>query len=167
MRTAEGALDAATAAMLWIAGAALLLMMVNVTLDVTLKYLFRWPVPGTLEMVSYYFMAATVFFPFAHVQRKRHHIAVTLFTERLPAPARRAVEAAALLLSAVYLAAFGWAGAEEAWEMTQVGEATGAVAFDVLIWPTRWAVPLGTWSMAAWMLLQAVREVAPPRAPAP
>jgi len=61
--------DWATRVCMWIAAAAMLLMMVIVILDVTLKYVANQPVPGTLEMVSFYFMAACAFLPFASVQR--------------------------------------------------------------------------------------------------
>ena len=47
--------------LLEISGLLLLVMMLHVTLDVALKYLLNQPVPGTLEVVSYYYMVGTVF----------------------------------------------------------------------------------------------------------
>lgn len=158
------ALDWATAAMLAVAGVCLILMMMNVVLDVTLKYLLNQPVPGTLEMVSFYFMAACAFLPFAYVQKFENHIVMVLATDRLPPRVLRIVIALGYLVSAGYLLLFAWASGVEAVNMTQIGESSSAVYFDVMIWPARWCVPLGTGLMAFWLLMQAMMKLGNPRA---
>lgn len=137
-----------------IAGLALLSMMILVVLDVSLKYLFRQPVPGTLEMVSYYFMAACAFLPFAFVQKREGHIVMTLATEWLPEKALRYLVGVTSLVGAAYMFLFAWSSAVEAMDMTSIGESTSAIYFEIRIWPARWFVPIGTGAMASWMLLQ-------------
>ena len=155
MNTIRKGLDLVTYLTMLIGGAGLLLMMAVVVLDVTLKYLISQPVPGTLEMVSFYFMSVCAFLPFAYVQKTEHHIVMTLATERMPPAAQRILVALVYLASAAYLCLFAWASAIEAAHMTRVGESSSAIYFDILIWPARWCVPLGTGLMACWMVLQA------------
>lgn len=147
--------DLATQATMLIASAGLFLMMIVVVLDVTLKYLINQPVPGTLEMVSFYFMAACAFLPFAYVQKTEHHIVMTLATEHLSPNALRVLIGMGYLLGAAYLSLIAWASGAEAVHMTEVGESSSAIYYDILIWPARWCVPVGTGLMACWMLLQA------------
>ena len=138
-----------------VAGAGLFLMMVVVVLDVTLKYLINQPVPGTLEMVSFYFMSVCAFLPIAYVQKTERHIVMTLATERLSPDALRVLIAVGYLVGAAYLCLIAWASTHEAIHMTEVRESSSAIHFEILIWPARWCVPLGTGLMACWMLLQA------------
>lgn len=157
MKTLDRLLELASLAMLVIAGVAVLGMMVLVVLDVSLKYLITQPIPGTLEMVSYYGMAACAFLPFAYVQRSGQHIAMTLLTDRLPPKLSRRWNSAVYLASAAYLLLFAWASGVEAMESTAVSESTSAILFEIHIWPARWCVPAATASMALSMILQALR----------
>ncbi len=157
MKAIHRVLEILSNAMLALGAAGVVLMMLNVVLDVTLKYLLNQPVPGTLEMVSYYFMAACAFLPFAHVQKKRAHIEMDLATDWLPPKALRYLVAVVYLVSAVYLGLFAWASGVEAFGMTEVGESTSAIYFEILIWPGRWFVTFGVGVTACWMLLQSVQ----------
>lgn len=150
----RGFLELATRVTLCIAGVGLLLMMVLVILDVSLKYLFNAPVPGTLEMVSFYAMATCAFLPFAYVQKTNHHIVMTLATERMRPKSLRILLAVVHMVSAAYLFLFAWASGVEAIHMSTVGESTSAIHFDILIWPARWCVPVSTFLMGCWMLMQ-------------
>lgn len=159
MKYLHKALNGLTLALFAVAGIALLSMMLVVVLDVSLKYLFNQPVPGTLEMVSYWFMAACAFLPLAHVQKREGHIAMTLATDWLPERPLRLLTGVILLIGAAYMALFAWSSAQEAIGMTSVGESTSAIYFEILIWPGRWCVPAGTGSMAVWMLLQGLTRL--------
>lgn len=157
MNALDRALGALSLALMSIAGAAILGMMLLVVLDVTLKYLMSQPIPGTLEMVSYYGMAACAFLPFAYVQRSGQHIAMTLVVDRLPHRARERWGVAVNLLCAAYLLLFAWASGVEAVDATAISESTSAIIFEILIWPARWCVPVATATMALAMILQALR----------
>ncbi|WP_158310076.1 TRAP transporter small permease [Bordetella petrii] len=150
-------LDWLTRAATTLAAIGLFCMMVMVVLDIVLKYVLHQPIPGTLEMVSFYFMAVCAFLPFAYVQKTEHHIVMTLATDLMPPNVQRVLIAVGYLVGAAYLAVMTWASAGEALRMTLIGEATGATHFDVLIWPGRWCVPAGAGLMACWMILQAAK----------
>ena len=82
--TASGGLAA-------IGAVAMILMMIHIVVDVTGRYLFNNPIPGTLESVTYYYMVAVTALPFAYVTRSQGQISVEMFTNWLP----RALDCAA------------------------------------------------------------------------
>lgn len=164
MNALDRTLGALSLALMSVAGAAILGMMLLVVLDVTLKYLLSQPIPGTLEMVSYYGMAACAFLPFAYVQRSGQHIAMTLVVDRLPAKARERWGVVVNLVCAAYLLVFAWASGAEAIDATGISESTSAIIFEIHIWPARWCVPVATATMALAMILQALRPSRPQEA---
>ena len=71
-----------TTIMYWIAGAAIILMMLITCADVLLRY-FRRPIPGTYELVC--FLGATAAsFAIAHTSVKKGHVSVSLAVRLLP-----------------------------------------------------------------------------------
>ncbi|MEB2317451.1 MAG: TRAP transporter small permease [Pseudomonadota bacterium] len=156
MKYLQKGIELLTSIALVVAGIALLSMMIVVVLDVSLKYLLHQPVPGTLEMVSYYFMAACAFLPFAFVQKKEEHITMTLATDWLGKDALRVLVGIVSLVGAAYMFLFSWSSALEAIDMTSIGESTSAIYFEISIWPARWSVPIGTGLMGVWMLRQSL-----------
>lgn len=67
-----------------ISGLFLFAMMIHVTGDVVLKYAINKPIPGTLEIVSAYYMVAGVFLPIAAVELMRAQICVDVIYQYLP-----------------------------------------------------------------------------------
>ena len=67
-----------------LAGLAVVAMMLQVTLDVTLRYLIGKPLMGTLTMVSFYYMVIVAFVPLALAEQRDAHISVDFVTEALP-----------------------------------------------------------------------------------
>lgn len=59
-------------------------MMVHVSADVALKYVMNRPIPGTLEIVSAYYMVAGVFLPIAAVELTRSSIGVDVAYQYFP-----------------------------------------------------------------------------------
>ena len=86
----NAALDRVYLACIWSAGAAIALMSVIVPVGVVMRYGFgvgaQWPEPiAILLMMVFTFIGA------AAAYRAGAHIAVTMLTDRLPAPAQRAL----------------------------------------------------------------------------
>ena len=125
-----------------IAGISLMLMLMLIMADVSLKYLIGLPITGTLEIVSYYFMPIVVYLALPYVESTGEHISVPLITERLPEPVRRALAIVVALLSAGYLLVVAWACGQKALTLTQSGQAVNVIYFDLAIWPARWLVPI-------------------------
>lgn len=135
--------------------AAMLLMMVHVSLDVLSKYALNQPIVGTLETVSSYYMVALLFLPLAEVTRRGQHIRVDVFTRWLPPRPLAACIALGLALCAAYAGVLAWRGGVEAVRMTAIREAWETALWDMEVWPARWFVPLGCAAMALVFVAQA------------
>lgn len=129
-------------------------MMLHVNVDVLGKALFGTPAPATLEMVSYYYMAAVAMLPLAAMERKSGLVHVDLLYQHLPGGVRRALLVATLALSALYCAGISWAAWEPAVKAWRVGAYTGTTV-TVATWPTRFLPVLGFALIALMLLAQA------------
>lgn len=127
--------------LLEVGGLLLLVMMLHVTLDVAMKYLLNQPVPGTLEVVSYYYMVGAVFLPIAFVEMTRGSVAVDLFYDRMSRPLQVACMALVLGLCAAVYAGLGWITYGDAMKSLATGEVVmGPVT--VVVWPSRFVLPV-------------------------
>lgn len=125
----------------WLAGLSTLLMMVHITADVALKYLFNWPVPGTLEIVSTYYMVAAVFLPIAVVELYRASIAVDTVYQFLPRPVQFLCMIIVFVTSATVYLTLAWTSWGDALRSFAIGEVImGNIA--VSVWPSRFLMPI-------------------------
>ena len=129
-------------ALLAVSCAFLALMMLHVTFDVALRFLFNAPVVGTLETVSYYYMIIAVFLPLAYVERKGEHIRVDLFVQHLPQGLQLALYLLACLAGLAFFGMLAYQGLLDAWRST-LREETIMSNCLFYIWPSRWALPIG------------------------
>lgn len=145
---------------LYLAAVAVGLMMVHVSADVVAKLVFGWPLLGTLETVSLYYMVAVVFLPLGAVQRERGHIFVELFTHGLGLRAQRALDALALMLAFALTAVLFWTGTEVALEKSHVGELSNNIELQFQVWPGRWFPVIGFALAAGCCAVQLVIDIA-------
>jgi TRAP-type mannitol/chloroaromatic compound transport system permease small subunit len=139
-----------------LAAGALLLMMFHVTLDVAGKYLLNAPIPGTAEVVASYYMVATVFLPLAWVEINNGSIVVELLYEQFGRRARTGALLLGTALSACFyggLAWLSWAPAIQSWRIGEMVEGT----WRVVIWPTKFLLPLGLALACLVMVLRLVQ----------
>jgi TRAP-type C4-dicarboxylate transport system permease small subunit len=151
------ALDALTHILVVVSGIAMGLMALHIVTDVAGRYLFRAPLPGTVEFVSSYYMVILVFLPLALVQRRDGHFVAGLFTDHLPAPIKQRLMAVTHLTMAIVAALLAWRGVAAAEYATGTGEQVQPGLFIIYTWPGRWLVPLGLGLMALQALVNAVR----------
>ncbi|NQV59069.1 MAG: TRAP transporter small permease [Alphaproteobacteria bacterium] len=140
-------------------GLAMVMMMLQVSADVLLKYAISYPIPGTLETVSSYYMVALVFLPLGNVTKHHEHITVELFTQGLGPRALAWVNALAELLASVYVVMLTWRGAEEAAHMTVIRESWETALWDMQVWPSRWFVPVGCGLMFIYLVIHFIDDV--------
>lgn len=147
------AIDVATI----ISAIALVLMMVHITADVGAKFVFSSPLPGTIAIVSTYYMVAVVFLPLAFAERRNNHISVEVLVERLPQLAQYRLNAGATLYSAIIFGLLTWRGLQEALRKTDVG--SFIIEQDVRIdtWPAYYLLPLGAGLIVAALVFKVVR----------
>ncbi len=136
--------------------AALVLMMLQVTVDVAGKYLFDQPFPGNESIVASYYMVAIVFLPLAWVEVCGESIVVELLYNIASKPLRyimAALSTAATFICYGFLAWFLWAPAMHAYRIGEFDSST----WDVVTWPARFLLPIGLALGAIVALLQLIR----------
>ena len=154
---------------LWAAIAAGALMMLHVTADVAMRTLFNSPIEGTTEVVAAYYMVMVAYLPWAYVAANDNHIVAGIF-KQIGTPAFDYwVEIGVKLLTITYLAVFIFQTWQAALQRTAAGEVWQAGTKYLLVWPTRWLLPLAGGLMIAHLLLRVIADLArgrPDKAPA-
>jgi len=119
------------------------LMMLHIAFEVTMRYVFGISVPGTLTMVSKYYLPAVVFLPLALAERRGNHISVEVLTQLMPGWAQRALGIVAWLLSTVVFAVLAYQTLLDALKKTRIGsfELDSGIQFDT--WPSYYLLPVG------------------------
>lgn len=120
----------------------MVLMMLHITLDVVVRYFFNGQIVGTLEWVSFYYMVALVFLGFGYVEYKNENIRVDLFAQLMPKQAQFCLYIFACLLGLIFFGMIFWRTLLDAISATQRSEEAMS-NFRFLIWPARWALPIG------------------------
>lgn len=123
----------------WFGMLAIVVMLVNVVLDVSLRNIMNTPIQGTLEYITYWYMIAISFIGMWLAQDRREHISVTLLTDHLSKQAQVLMTIFSTTLSVGFLVGLTWFGMEQALHYAQIGEYVGASR--VPIWPFRFLVP--------------------------
>ena len=122
---------------------AVVLMMIQVTLDVALKNLFAYPIPFTATLVTKWYMVAAAFLPLGLTEIYDRHIAVELAYQKFPRSWRRIAGAGVCLLTvAVILTVIPplW---HEAVEKYAVGSFIRENGRELSVWQTYFFLPLG------------------------
>ncbi len=141
-----------------IAGVLIVVMMIHVSADVFGRLVLGEPIHGTLEIVAGYYMVAVLFLPLAYVSRGEGHIYIELFTRKLPPRLLSGIDAGAALLTLVYVALMAWQSAAEALIQTEDGEMWETADDLIMIWPSRWLIPVGCALMAIFFARLALRH---------
>ena len=136
-----------------LAGAVMLIMMLQVSLDVMLKHFFSMPIPTTLEMVSSYYMVALVFLPLGVVTRDHEHLEVELFTQGVSVRTLSWFKAFGCIVGIFYAGVMTYKGFSEALYKTQIREIWETATFNMEVWPSRWFYPFGTLLTACYLAL--------------
>jgi TRAP-type C4-dicarboxylate transport system permease small subunit len=117
------------------------LIMMGIVADVVRRSVTGRSIPGMIEMVET-FMAIEVFLGLAHAEATGVHVRMSLATNVMPFPVRRAVKSFGMFVCMVGSVWFAWASTLRALEATAVGEVKpGLLRFPV--WPARWAIAIG------------------------
>src|SRR5262245_38755820 len=103
-------------------------MAVIVTVSVTGRYLFNWPVPGDYDIVGI-LCGCAIFSFLPYCQLKRGNVLVDFFTTRAPPRVKAALDAAGTFLYLAVAVMFTWRLYYGALEMRQSSEQIGAVYF--------------------------------------
>jgi TRAP-type C4-dicarboxylate transport system permease small subunit len=125
-----------------VAGAATVLTMAIVTVDVTLRF-FGSGVPGTLEIVTWYLMVIVAFLPLAYVERQEGAISVDALYVLAPPSAKRALDIFVGLFSFLVYSAISYLSLLEAFRKFSSGSYVITAYYSLPVWPAYFIVPLG------------------------
>jgi TRAP-type C4-dicarboxylate transport system permease small subunit len=145
-------------ALMFIAGIALMLMMVQMVIDVFMRNFFRSPIEGSLEIVSNYHMVAVVFLPLALVERRNEHITVDLFVNMMPAGAQRLVRIIGYIVCAIFFGLLTYQTGIDAFEAWERNELLMSSIF-IILWPAKMLLPIGFGLMLVQVLLHAWKSI--------
>jgi len=84
-------------------------MMLLISTEVTTRFFWDRPIPGTLELSSY-LLSIFVLLGIAYTQQAKGHVRVTMLTTRLPRRLRLILEMFTTILSLLIIAVLAWQG---------------------------------------------------------
>ncbi|MCA1307850.1 TRAP transporter small permease [Microbacterium esteraromaticum] len=142
---------------LYLGAAILLIMMVNIVADVTMRSVLNRPITGTLEVTIYWWMVAITALGLWAAELKHDHIAVTLVTDRLSYSSRFVHAILVRAVTVAFMLALAWFGIQTAVEKSISGEFTGSA--EIPIWPTRFFLPLAAVAFAILGILRLIRQL--------
>jgi len=149
----------ASGGLAFVAAVAMIMLMIHIVIDVTGRYIFNHPFPGTIETVTYYYMVTLTALPFAYVTRNGGQITVEMFTNWLPQRWISLLDAFAGALMLVYVSVLAWKIGREAVEMTIIGEVHDAGTMQFITWPSRWIPPIAFGVMACAVALRVAEDI--------
>lgn len=117
------------------------LMIVHVTADVTMRYAFNSPLPATILFVSVFYMIAVAFLPLGAVEQADAHISVEIVHDLLAGWMQWLLRALAHLLSIVVFGALAWRTWDEAWTRFDTGSAAVEAGVRIPTWPAYFVLP--------------------------
>jgi TRAP-type C4-dicarboxylate transport system permease small subunit len=101
-----------------------MIMLLLITADVIMRYVFNDPIGGVLELTKL-MMVVLVFLSFAYVELKDAHVRVDLVISRLKPKVRACIECFNAFLSIFVFAIIAWQSIPRALYMIQKGDITG------------------------------------------
>jgi len=117
------------------------IVMLMITADVMMRYLFRKPIIGVFEL-SEFAMVGIVFLGVAYVQSIKGHVNVPILIEKLSPKTQASLTIFGYLLGFASLSIITWASASATWTAFVTGDyAMGIIHFPT--WPAKLSVPLG------------------------
>ena len=143
MKLVLNIIDRVILALGFLAACAAVMMMIHVTLDVVLDVLFNRPLPGTLIIVSNYYMPLVTFLPLAFVERLENHVSADVLTQFLPDRGQTHLFGWTFVLCFTVCAVLTYATWLEAVDKFHIGAFKMERGMKVPTWPIRFAAPIG------------------------
>jgi TRAP-type C4-dicarboxylate transport system permease small subunit len=143
----------------FIGALAVFLMMAHITLDVAMRFLLNDPPPGTLVIVSRYYMVVVAFLSLAFAERRSGHINVEIVSERFPLPVQNTFNVLGAMLSCTIFAMLAWRGFEEGMKKQHIGAFALEQDISIPIWPSYYLLPIGAGLMCLTLIFKIVRHL--------
>lgn len=142
-----------------IAAVAIFSMMALTCVDVILR-LFRMPIPGTYEIVSF-IGAVAVSFAIAHTSVEKGHVAVSLVVQMLPKRAQAVIESILAVLGIILFALIAWQSVLYGLDCQSSGEVS--LTLQLPFYPIIYGVALGAGVVCLVLLVDFLNAIASAR----
>lgn len=142
-----------------IAAVAIFSMMALTCADVILR-LFRMPIPGTYEIVSF-MGAVAVSFAIAHTSVEKGHVAVSLVVQLLPKRAQAVIESILAALGIILFALIAWQSVLYGLDCQSSGEVS--LTLQLPFYPIIYGVALGAGVVCLVLLVDFLNAIASAR----
>lgn len=142
-----------------LAAVILLFVMVVVSLDVVMRYVFNRPLGWTYDLISLYLMTALFYLVLSRAFAEGAHISVDILEGRFPPTIRRICHVVVAVASAAIFGVITWLVAGRSWD----DYLSGAASSGEVLWPT-WLsevlVPIGAGLLTLRLLLHTWAHIA-------
>lgn len=145
----------ATKSISYIAGVAVMIMMLLTCADVILR-LFGHPIPGTYELIGF-LGSIIISFAMAHTSVEKSHIAVDIFVQRLPRRVQSALEGMISLISCILFGIFTRQCQIYALDLKQSGEIS--LTLGIPVYPVVAGIAIGCGLLCIALLFDAIKSV--------
>jgi TRAP-type C4-dicarboxylate transport system permease small subunit len=159
-RRSSRLIDIVTNAAMVIAVVSLFAMMLLITADALLNKTIGKPIPGTLEITSYYFMVLVVFLALPYIEKTETHISADFIVARFSKRVQNLFTIAGKIFTILFYGLLAHGAISQAIKATNRLE-TVMSNFTFYIWPARWGVAFGIVSaiiIAALVIYQRCRD---------
>lgn len=140
----------------WVAGAALVAMLCLVVADIIGARLFKWPIPGGIEMVGF-LGVIVVAFSIAQTQVVRGHIDVEFLVTRFSTTVQKAIACVVYSFGMLLFALIAW----RSYDFARRLQATGEVSMtqEIPFYPFVYCIAFSCVSVLLVLLVQLLREM--------
>lgn len=139
-----------------VAAIAIVAMMSLTCADVVLR-LFRKPIPGTYEIVSF-LGAVAVSFAIAHTSAEKGHVAVSLIVRILPKRVQGIIESIVSISGIILFALIAWQSVLYGMDCQRTGEVS--LTLQLPFYPVIYGVALGAAAVCLVLLVDLVNAIA-------
>lgn len=139
-----------------IAAIAIVAMMSLTCTDVILR-MFRRPIPGTYELVSF-LGAVAVSFAMAHTSAEKGHVAVSLIVRLLPQKVQAIIESIVSMLGTILFGLISWQSVLYGMDCQRAGEVS--LTLQLPFYPIIYGVALSAAAVCVILLVDSINAIA-------
>jgi TRAP-type mannitol/chloroaromatic compound transport system permease small subunit len=123
-------------------GIATIGLMINVVLDVAVRFFANRPLAGTLDLTQFAWMPSLVVLGLGYALLRGEHIRVNLLTAPTGPRTQRVIEVVGMVFTLVTTGLLIWFSTEKSMKTTNFGETAVGTPW-LAIWPFRWVLVIG------------------------
>ena len=139
-----------------VAGAGMVAMLALIVADIIAAKVFKWPIPGGIEMVGF-LGVVVIAFSIAHTQFLRGHIEVEFVTARLSQKAQSVIACITYLFGMVLFVVLAWSSFNYAHSLQVGGEVS--MTQEIPFYPFIYAMAFCSISVFLVLLVQLLRTI--------